>query len=95
LPAVTRAFRAARAFERVNGALKKRTEASEAALIGDIHSAIELITEAIERDFSPSEDEEDDDHKETESEIDNNLEIENERRSILPVFLQVQLLVDR
>ena len=46
------------ALNRVTGSLRARTEAADAAVIGDMHCAIESITEALERDYSPIEEEE-------------------------------------
>jgi hypothetical protein len=88
--------RAERAVERIMGALKSQKDASDAALIGDVDTAIELITEAMEREYSAleegEEEEEDDEEDKTEEEL---MIIETERKSLLPVYVQVQMLVDR
>jgi hypothetical protein len=79
--------------------LRSRREASSAAVIGDIHCALESVTEAFEREYSAEEDDEDDVEEDDEKEkaaadaVDEKKE--KVEKSVLPVFVQVQLLMDR
>jgi hypothetical protein len=88
--------RAERALERITGALKSQKDASDAALIGDVDSAIELITEAMEREYSALEEGEEEEGADEGHKAEEELMIEEtERKSLLPVYVQVQMLVDR
>lgn len=92
--------KAVRALRKVTGALRSRREASSAAAIGDIHCALESVTEAFDREYSLEEDEEDDGEEDGEKadNADNEAvadEKAKDEKSVLPVFVQVQLLMDR
>ena len=80
------------ALDRVTGSLRARTEAADAAVIGDMHCAIESITEALERDYSLIEEEE---AEEEEAEEGMKEEIKEMPVSILPIYIKVQLMMDR
>jgi hypothetical protein len=66
-------------------------------VIGDIHCALESVTEAFEREYSAEEDEEDvaeEDGEKDKAAADDVVDVKDEK-SVLPVFVQVQLLMDR
>lgn len=90
------------ALRKVTGALRSKREASSAAQIGDIHCALESVTEAFDREYSAEEEEEDDageDGEKPEGKAAANgqedRKAKDEIKSVLPVFVQVQLLMDR
>jgi hypothetical protein len=70
-------------------------------VIGDIHCALESVTEAFEREYSAEEDEEDvaeEDGEKDKAAADDVVDVKDEKKdekSVLPVFVQVQLLMDR
>lgn len=84
---------AEQALRRVTGALQSRKEAREAAVIGDMHCALEAITESLEREYSLLEDEVE--KEENEGEEEGEKEGDVNTPSVLPVYLQIQLLMDR
>lgn len=93
-----RTEKAVRSLDRVLGALKARKEASSAISLGDSESAVRLVTEALEREYSPQEEEEDEEEnegKEDGVEKEEGDTKSGEIKSLLPVFIQVQLLVNR
>lgn len=87
-------------MRKVTGALRSRREASSAAVIGDIHCALESVTEAFDREYSTEENEEDDAEEDgekadkTAADLDADEKAKDEK-PVLPVFVQVQLLMDR
>ena len=88
--------KATAALLRATGALRGRKEALAAATIGDMHCAIEAITQALERQYSALEDEEDDgDKAEEEVEAEPSGDDDGNMSSPLPVYLHLQLLMDR
>lgn len=84
---------AEQALRRVTGALQSRKEAREAAVIGDMHCALEAITESLEREYSLLEDEVE--KEENQGEEEGEKEGDVNTPSVLPVYLQIQLLMDR
>lgn len=86
---------AEQALRRVTGALQSRKEAREAAVIGDMHCALEAITESLEREYSLLEDEVEKEENEGEEEVEVEKEGDVTTPSVLPVYLQIQLLMDR
>ena len=89
-------LKATAALHRAAGALRGRKEAVAAAALGDMHCAIEAITQALERQYSSLEDEEDEEEK-AEEEVDVGPKADNSDNasSPLPVYLHLQLLMDR
>lgn len=85
--------KASAALYRALGALRGRIEATSAATLGDIHCAIEAVTQALERQYSAEEDEEDKVEEEGEGEA--SADYAAAVSSPLPVYLQLQLLMDR
>lgn len=80
----------------MTGSLRARIEAADAAVIGDMHCAIESITEALEREYSPVEEEEaEEEEVEAEAEEEIKEEIKKLPVSILPIYIKVQLMMDR
>ena len=91
-------LRASAALHRALGALRGRREAVAAATIGDMHCAIEAVTQALERQYSAIEDEEDEGDKaeeEVDVDVEPNADDDDNASSPLPVYLQLQLLMDR
>ena len=84
---------ASAALYRALGALRGRKEATSAATLGDMHCAIEAVTQALERQYSAEEDEEDKVEEEGEGEA--SADGATVTSSPLPVYLQLQLLMDR
>ena len=83
-------------MRRVTGALRSRKEAREAAVIGDMHCALEAITESLEREYSLLEDEVEKEEKEGEEKEEGESESDVvSTPSVLPVYVQIQLLMDR
>jgi hypothetical protein len=85
-------------LRKVTGALRSRREASSAAAIGDIHCALESVTEAFDREYSAEENEEDDaeeDGEKADKTAADADEKAKDEKPVLPVFVQVQLLMDR
>jgi hypothetical protein len=89
--------KASAALYRALGALRGRKEATSAAALGDMHSAIEAVTQALERQYSAEEDEEDKVEEEVEGEGQGEASADDAAviSSPLPVYLQLQLLMDR
>jgi hypothetical protein len=85
--------KASAALYRALGALRGRKEATSAATLGDMHCAIEAVTQALERQYSAEEDEEDKVEEEGEGEA--SADDATVTSSPLPVYLQLQLLMDR
>lgn len=85
--------KASAALYRALGALRGRKEATSAATLGDMHCAIEAVTQALERQYSAEEDEED--KVEEEGEGEEASADDAATSSPLPVYLQLQLLMDR
>lgn len=86
--------KASAALYRALGALRGRKEATSAATLGDMHCAIEAVTQALERQYSAEEDEEDKVEEEGEGE-EASADDAAATSSPLPVYLQLQLLMDR
>jgi hypothetical protein len=87
--------KASAALYRALGALRGRKEATSAATLGDMHCAIEAVTQALERQYSAEEDEEDKVEEEGEGEGEASADDAAPTSSPLPVYLQLQLLMDR
>lgn len=85
--------KASAALYRALGALRGRKEATSAATLGDMLCAIEAVTQALERQYSAEEDEED--KVEEEGEGEEASADDAATSSPLPVYLQLQLLMDR
>lgn len=85
--------KASAALYRAIGALRGRKEATSAATLGDMHCAIEAVTQALERQYSAEEDEED--KVEEEGDVETSADDAAATSSPLPVYLQLQLLMDR
>lgn len=81
------------ALARVSGALRARAEAADAVVIGDMRCAIESLTEALEREYSPAEDEEAEIEGEEGGMDEEDKKIVSE--SVLPLYIKVQILMDR